>query len=248
LVEFKLVDAFAGDKTGGDFSMHADPSWMHWLLAVHIAAGAMCLALGPLVLTTVKGSRRHKRWGMAYFWSMAAVAGTALPMALYRPILFLALIAVLSFYLAFSGYRVLRLKNLASGGSAKTVDWAAALLALTACACLVGFALLRPIWVQNMGIVAIVLGALGVRAASADIYRFIHKPTDRMFWLSVHLEKFIGSYIAICTAFSTVTLNQVFPHAGLAIWLWPAAVGVPAIFAASAYYRRSFRTPIESAV
>jgi hypothetical protein len=218
---------------------------MNWLLAIHIAAGTMCLILAPLVLATVKGSRRHKRWGMAYFWSMAAVAGTALPMALFRPVLFLALIAVLSFYLTFSGYRVLRLKNLASGGRAKAVDWAAALLALAASACLAGFALFRPAWVQNMGIVAIVLGALGVRAASSDIYRFIHKPTDRMFWLSVHLEKFLASYIAIWTAFSTVTLNQVFPHAGLAVWLWPAVTGVPAIIATSFYYRRRFGASVE---
>ena len=47
-----------------------------------------------------------------------ANAATALPMALYRPVLFLALVAVFSFYAAFSGYRVLKLKELARGGSA----------------------------------------------------------------------------------------------------------------------------------
>ena len=51
---------------------------------------------------------------------------------------FLAFIAVLSFYLAFSGRRVLKLKDLARGGSAKFVDWFVAIAALVACACLAG--------------------------------------------------------------------------------------------------------------
>jgi len=220
--------------------MRSDPVWMTVLLAVHITAGMLCLVLVPLVLAVTKGGRRHRRWGMVYLWCIGAVAATALPMALFRPILFLALISVLSFYLAFSGYRILRLKSLASGGNATPLDWAAAILTFSACACLAGFSLVRPAWVQNMGIVAIVLGTLGMRAAGADIYRFVRKPTQRMFWVSVHLEKFIGSYIAIWTAFSVATLSRVVHGAGLALWLWPAFVGIPAIIAASAYYSRKF--------
>ena len=218
--------------------MRGDPLWMQAFLMVHISAGALCLVLAPLVLALTKGGRRHRRWGLVYFWSMGVVAATALVMALYRPMLFLALVAILSFYLTFSGYRVLRLKSLANGGSAQAIDWAAAISVFAACACLTGFGLFRPAWVQHMGIVAIVLGALGMRAAAADMYRFVHRPAERMFWLYVHLEKFIGSYIAIWTAFSVVTLSRLFAHAGLAIWLWPAAVGVPAIAATVTHYKR----------
>ena len=99
--------------------MHAaDPMWMRVFLGVHIAAGASSFLLAPVALATAKGGKQHKRWGMVYLWSMGVVAATALPMALYRPVLFLALVAVFSFYLAFSGYRVTRLKELARGGSA----------------------------------------------------------------------------------------------------------------------------------
>jgi len=220
--------------------MHDDPLWVHILLAVHIAAGTLCLVLAPLVLAVTKGGPQHRRWGKVYFWSMGALAGTALPMALFRPVLFLALIAILSFYLTFSGYRVLRLKSLASGGHAGFVDWAAAILTFPACASLVGFALFRPAWVQHMGVVATVLGTLGMRGVAADMYRFLRKPTQRMFWLFVHFEKFIGSYIAVWTAFSVVTLSQVFHYAGLAIWLWPMLIGVPAIVATIVYYKRKF--------
>src|ERR1700761_4902804 len=100
--------------------MHAaDPLWMRVLLGVHITAGASSFLLAPVALATAKGGRQHRRWGMVYLWAMGVVAATALPMALYRPVLFLALVAIFSYYAAFSGFRVLKLKDLASGGSAK---------------------------------------------------------------------------------------------------------------------------------
>ncbi len=221
--------------------MPTDPMWMRTLLAVHIAAGALCLVLAPVVLSVRKGGRTHRRLGRIYLWSMGVVAGTALPMALFRPVLFLALIAVLSFYLAFSGYRVLRLKELARGGAASAADWGAALATFGTCAFLAGAALWRPGLVQNMGIVAILLGALGMRASGADIWRFLVKPKEPMFWMYVHLEKFIGSYIAVWTAFSVAALSRIVPQAGIALWLLPATTGIPAIIATVAYYKRKPR-------
>jgi uncharacterized membrane protein len=221
--------------------MQGDPLWIQGFLAVHIGAGALCLALAPMVLAVTKGSPRHRRWGRVYYWAMAVLTVTALVMAAFRPVLFLAFIAVLSFYLTFSGRRVLRLKDMARGGSAKFIDWFAAILAFAACACLAGLAFLRPAWVQHMGIVAVILGAVGMRTAGVDMVRFVYKPKDPMFWLFAHLEKFMASYIAVWTAFSVVTLPQVFPHAGIVLWLWPTAVGAPAIALASVYYRRKFR-------
>ena len=97
--------------------MHAaDPWWITVFLAIHIAAGTMAFLLAPVALATAKGGKQHKRWGKVYLWSMGAVAATAVPMAFFFPVRFLALVAVFSFYFAFSGYRVLRLKELARGG------------------------------------------------------------------------------------------------------------------------------------
>jgi hypothetical protein len=72
------------------------------------------------------------------------------------------------------------------------------------------------------------------------MYRFVRKPTQKMFWLFVHFEKFIASYIAVWAAFSVVTLSQVFPHGGYLILLWPLMVGLPAIIATVAYYRHKY--------
>jgi uncharacterized membrane protein len=226
--------------------MHtADPLWMRIFLGVHITAGASSFLLAPVALATAKGGKQHRRWGMVYLWSMGVVAATALPMALYRPVLFLALVAVFSFYLAFAGFRVTRLKELARGGSAMPVDWIAAVITFVASACLAGFGAFRPAWVQGFGIVSIVFGFIGMRASVAEMWKFVRKPTEKMFWWYTHLGNMIGSYIAAWTAFSAVTLSQYFGNAWY-VWLWPTIVGVPAIVLTTAYYKRKFAPRVKA--
>lgn len=220
--------------------MHNDPLWMRTLLALHIAAGFSAFLLAPVALATAKGGKQHKRWGMVYLWAMGIVAATAFPMAIYRPVLFLAMVAVFSFYLAFSGFRVLRLKDLARGGSAKPIDWIAAVVTLANGLLLAALAWLRPAMVQHMGIVAVVFGVISMAAPIGQMRNFILRPTEKMFWWFDHLGSFIGSYIAAWTAFSVTTLPRFFGN-HLWLWLWPTAIGVPAIVLTSAYYRRKFQ-------
>jgi len=219
--------------------MAHDPLWMKVFLAVHITAGFSSFLLAPVALATAKGGKAHRLWGMVYLWSMGVVAATALPMALYRPVLFLALVAVFSFYAAFSGYRVTKLKALANGGSAQPVDWIAAGITFTSSAALAGLAIFKPAAVQHMGIVAIVFGILGMRLAVEQLIKFIWKPKEKMFWWYGHLSNMIGSYIAAWTAFSVTTLAVYF-GGSFFMWLWPTAIGVPAIVVITIYYKRKF--------
>jgi len=219
---------------------HTDPLWMKAFLTVHVAAGMSSFLLAPIALATAKGGKQHKRWGMVYLWSMGVVAATAMIMAAYRPILFLALLSVISFYAAFSGYRVLKLKDLARGGSAKAIDWIAAGLTFAVGAGLAIFGWLRPVWVQNMTYVAIALGFLGMRLAFVQLRSFLQKPQDKMFWWYRHFGGFMASYIAAWTAFSLVTLGPLL-HIGKILWLIPAMIGVPAIALMTMYYKRKFQ-------
>ena len=228
--------------------MPHDPVWMKTLLAVHIACGFGSFVLAPVALVTAKGGKQHKRWGMVYLWAMGGVAATALPMALYRPVLFLALVAVFSFYAAFSGYRVLKLKDLVRGGNAKPVDWAAAVFTFVSSACLAGLGIWLPAWVQQMRVVSVVFGLIGMRLAAAEMMMFVRKPKEKMFWWYTHLGNFIGSYIAAWTAFLVVTVAPRMQHYGMALWLLPTAIGVPAIVATTAYYRRKFAPRTQAAV
>ena len=219
--------------------MHSDPVWMRALLVVHIAAGFTSFLVAPVALATAKGGKQHRRWGMVYLCSMGVVAATALPMALWRPVLFLALVAVFSFYAAFSGYRVLKLKDLARGGRARPIDWIAGGVTFCSSAALAVLAVARPAAVQHMGVVAVVFGVIGMRLAGVQMWSFVAKPKEKMFWWYTHLENFIGSYIAAWTAFSVTTLPRIFGY-HVWLWLWPTAVGVPAIVLTTAYYKRKF--------
>lgn len=228
--------------------MHtSDPLWMRVLLMMHIAGGAGAFLLAPVALMTAKGGKLHRRWGMVYLWSMGVVAATALPMALYRPVLFLALVAVFSFYSCFSAWRVLALKDLARGGSAKTIDWVAGGITFVTSACLAGFGAFKPVIVQNMGIVAIVFGLIGMALAVGQLKSFVVKPKEKMFWWYTHLGNMIGSYIAAWSAFSVVTLSRFLGH-GWLVWLWPTLLGVPAITLTTAYYKRKFTPKVKRAV
>jgi uncharacterized membrane protein len=212
---------------------------MHVLLVIHIAAGFAAFLLAPVALVTAKGGKQHKRWGKAYLWAMGIIAATALPMATYRPVLFLALVAVFSFYLAFSGYRILRLKDLARGGRAKAIDWIAAAVTFADGCLLLYLGAFHPQSIQVIGIVGIIFGLIAVQAPVSQVITFIRKPKEKMFWLFSHLQGFLASYIAAWTAFSVVTLTQVLGNHWY-VWLWPTIVGIPGIVMTAAYYERKF--------
>lgn len=223
--------------------MH-DPLWIRSLLGIHIAAGGTAFVMAPLALATAKGGKAHRRWGKVYFWAMAVVASTAMVLALYRPILFLALVAVFSFYAAFAAYRVLFHKNLARGKKVAWPDWAAAIVTFASSFALALVGIVQPRLVQNLTIPAIVFGIIGMVLATKSMWQFLHPPQEKMFWWYEHLGGMLASYIAAWTAFSVTTIGR-YVHGGWVIWILPTAIGSPAIALTRAYYKGKFapRTP-----
>ncbi len=223
-----------------------DPIWMRTLLALHIAAGTAAFLLAPVALATAKGGKTHKQWGMVYLWAMGLVTATAIPMAFYRPVLFLTLVAVFSFYSAWAGYRVLRLKSLAKGGSAEPIDWIAGMVTFFSSGMLAILGTFRPAAVQGIGVVSIAFGFIGMWLAAAQMISFVKKPKEKMFWWYTHLGYMIGSYIAAWSAFSSVTLTRSLGNVWY-VWLWPTIVGVPAIILMIGYYKRKFASRMKMA-
>ena len=218
------------------------PTWalsLRVLLWAHIACGGVAFVCAPVALLTAKGGRSHRRWGKIYFWAMAGVAATALVLSIALPIVFLALVAVFSFYAAFSAYRILFLKDLARGGHARWFDWAAALVTFASSAALAWVGYFRPRLVPGTGVIAIVFGGLGMLLAGRSLATFLQPPEEKQFWWFLHMRGMIASYIAAVTAFVVVNLA---PHFGNAWWVWlgPAIIGVPGIVLWQGYYRKKF--------
>ena len=201
------------------------PILIRILLAVHILAGTVALFAAPVALAVLKGGRTHRRFGRIYVFAMGVVATTALILAPFFQSWFLLFIAVFSFYLAFSGRRVLRLKRGVDRPAA--IDWIAASLSVLAG---VGLALLAYLQHEQFGTFTIVLSVfalIAIVSGARSIRRYLAPPAAPGAWKLDHLQLMIGAYIATVTAFSVV--NFTFLHPVIIRWLWPAAVGILAI-------------------
>ena len=227
--------------------MH-DPLWMRLTLATHVASGSLAFVLAPIALITAKGGRAHRKWGKVYFYAMAGVAVSAMVMSIYRPLLFLALVAIFSFYNAFLAYRVLGQKAAYQGHPvAHTMDWTAAGCTFVASLSLAVLGVFRPALIQNLGIPAIIFGLLGMRIAGGAMWDYTHPPKEKMFWWYEHLQGMLGSYIAAWTAFLVVTVEPRV-HWGWVLWVTPTVIGVPAIAITTAYYKKKFAPRVKPVV
>jgi hypothetical protein len=110
---------------------------------------------------------------------MTGVAVSAVVMAVYRPLLFLALVAIFSFYNAWLAYRVLGQKAAYRGERMeRPLDWIAAGWTFFASLMLAACGILRPILIQNLSIPAILFGGLGMGLAGRAMWGFTRRPRE----------------------------------------------------------------------
>jgi hypothetical protein len=205
---------------------------------VHIATGGVVLVTGLGALLTRKGSRWHRRWGRGFFWAMAVTTLTAALVAGARGSVEFVAIAGFSFYAALVGYRVLYRKGFRGGRRAAPLDWAAAAAALLGSGAMAAYGLQGLRAGESAGVIFVVFGALGAGMAGADVRRFVRPAADPNAWWYAHLAYMLGAYIAALSAVSVTNLGFLPP---VVRWLWPTAVGLPAILLWQRHYRRKFR-------
>lgn len=202
-------------------------------LAIHIVFGGTALGIAPLAMVTAKGGLWHRRWGKIYFWSMAGVALSATVLCWLRSGLFLFLIAIFSFYLALTGYQVLRRKQPETKAGA--LDWSAAMAVVLAS----GGLIVLGIFGENGSAqwVRIIFGVVGIMLGGSDVRSFLKPPLSRRAWWFAHMTRFLSAYVATVTAFSVVNF-QFLPYFWR--WLWPTMFGTAGIIIWRKYYARKF--------
>jgi hypothetical protein len=204
------------------------------VLSIHISFGAIALFVAPAAMLTHKGGLWHRRWGKIFFWAITGVAITAVVMSLIRSGLFFLLVALFSFYLALTGYRVLYRKTPQQGP--RKADWTAASTMVVGSLVLLGYGLYLMLN-STFGMVAIVFGVIGLLFGMSDIRGFRHRPADKMAWWYSHMTRMLAAYIATVTAFSVVNFRFLPP---VARWLWATVVGSVGIVIWTRYYRERF--------
>ena len=194
------------------------------LLYLHILAGFISLGIAYVLLFIKKGNKRHKKLGMIYVYGMSTIFVTAIPLSLlgeFNPFLFV--IAIFSFYLAFSGYRQGRDRN----GAREQIDKVLGVFITATSILFYSMAVSLYLIEDSMWITSVLFGSIALGMGINDFRRMkiVERPDfyDRT---NLHLNLMLGGTIATTTAF-IVTID---PFSILWLnWVAPTIVGTPII-------------------
>ncbi len=193
------------------------------LLLTHIVCGGTSLLLGAIQLLTKKGDKRHKIIGNIYFFTMLFAALVALPMSYLHPNYFLFIIGVFTSYMLLTGKRYLKKKD---NNEIQFADWTLTFLMLVFGIAFIVFGVFNIVKANYFGIVILVFGSISILFVNQDFKIFKGKSKVKNYWLTMHLQRMIGSYIASATAFLVVN-NKILPD--VIAWLLPTVLIVPLI-------------------
>ena len=220
------------------FSLPASALPIRLLLGLHIAAGTTALLAGLVPMLGRKGGPAHVRAGRLYTYCMLVVAATAVALCGLQPLtlsrLFLTGIAVLSFYLSFSGWRAARRHSATLARPDQLLAGTALLVGLL----MVGAGIrLHAVLFAFFGGLICVFAGLDTRQSFWP--RHADQPVP---WVLRHFTRMGGSYISAFTAFVVVNIGRWLPEGapawtGLAAWMAPSFLGGFLIFRTVRRYR-----------
>ena len=194
------------------------------LLYLHIFAGFISLGIAYFLLFIKKGNKRHKKLGMIYVYGMSTIFLTAIPLSLLGEFnSFLFVIAIFSFYLAFSGYRQGRDRN----GAREQIDKVLGVFITATGVLFYGVAVSAYLAEDSMWITSVIFGTIALVFGINDFRRMkiVERPNfyDRT---NLHLNLMLAGTIATTTAF-IVTID---PFSILWLnWVAPTIFGTPII-------------------
>ena len=196
---------------------------MNILLVIHVLAGTIALLCSAIAVSSEKGKKFHVLSGRTYFWCMVGIFLTAIPMSIINSNIFLFLIAIFSFYLAFAGMRFAKNRK----GIATKIDWIAVSLMILSG---LGMWVLAVIYFLNDNsqyITLLVFGFIALALGCGDYISHKNKAAIGKERIAKHLTNMMAGTIAVITAVLVVNVN-IEP-----IWIWwllPTAVITPIIF------------------
>ena len=194
------------------------------LLYLHILAGLISLGIAYVLLFIKKGNKRHKKLGLIYVYGMSTIFVTAIPLSLlgeFNPFLFV--VAIFSFYLAFSGYRQGRDRN----GAREQIDKVLGVFITATSILFYSMAVSLYLIEDSMWITSVVFGSIALGMGINDFRRMkILERPDFYDRTNLHLNLMLAGTIATTTAF-IVTID---PFSILWLnWVAPTIVGTPII-------------------
>lgn len=207
-------------------------------ILIHIVSGTIALLLGLIAIFSIKGGRVHQRSGRYFLGFMTVVIITGLiGVIVFGRNTFLAVITVLSGYVAYSGYRVLLFKS----NEPRLLDIAVAILSILVLVYFLNyFQSIGMIW--SPVIIYSTVGALAF-VLTYDFLRYLI-PSEayrrHRIWLYEHIYKMMSAFAALLSAFSGTVLEEYHPHSQYL----PSVVGLLIAFSFMYYvYRFGLQRP-----
>ena len=177
---------------------------MEYLLPIHILAGTIALLAAAFAICSEKGKKIHITAGRTYFWGMAGIFLTALPMSIITSNVFLFLIAFFSFYLAFAGRRFAQNRK----GIASIVDWIAVGLMIAAGLGMWVLAVFYSIENNSQYITLTVFGFIAIALGYTDYKTYKQQEATGKKRIARHLTNMLAGTIAIVTAVLVVNVDM----------------------------------------
>jgi uncharacterized membrane protein len=224
-------------------------TFLKFTLYLHIFAGFTALTTGLVPMFSKKGSKTHTTWGNVYYWAMFVVAVTALiRFQMKLNLIFLAGIAVFSFYNTFTGVRLIRRKD---NPKPEFIDWFGTILMVISSLGMLYFSYLAY---RNDNVFYTILfaifGLFMLFLALEDLRVFMGRkqidndvPLQTRYWFQNHISRMGGSYIATVTAFLVVNNPPYIP--GLVVWIVPGVIGGFIIARTRKFYMDKFKKTLE---
>ena len=177
---------------------------MEYLLPIHILAGTIALLAAAFAICSEKGKKIHITAGRTYYWGMAGIFLTALPMSIITSNVFLFLIAFFSFYLAFAGRRFAQNRK----GIASTVDWIAVGFMITAGLGMWVLAVFYSIENNSQYITLSVFGFIAIALGYTDFKTYKQQEATGKKRIARHLTNMLAGTIAVVTAVLVVNVDM----------------------------------------
>ena len=193
------------------------------LLSIHILAGTIALLCAALAVSSEKGKKFHVLSGRTYFWCMVGIFLTAIPMSIIKNNVFLFLIAIFSFYLAFAGKRFATNRK----GIATPADWIAIGLMVLSGLGMLALAIFFFTNNNSQYITLFVFGFIALALGYGDYKSYKIKAVTGKERIARHLTNMMAGTISVTTAVLVVNVS-IEP-----VWIWwllPTVMITPIIF------------------
>lgn len=199
-------------------------------LTFHIIGGVTGLLTGFLNMIAKKGDSRHRIVGKIFFFSMLTAGLSSLVLSTINPSLFMFMVGIFTVYMVGTGKRYLHLKMLNQMQKPKIIDWSLTIGMMLAGILFIGLGVLSLLKSNLFGLVFITFGFLGLLFVRHDFKNYTGKSHLLNYWLSEHLQRMIGAFIASTTAFLVVNAKYLPESIPLILyWLLPTIIFTPLI-------------------